>query len=392
MALTYFHNPTSNFSITPQGHLKKKALILVEGIHKDSKKRTHHFDEERLELIANNTNSLFENGTRIPILEDHNKTQSSTIGDLNSIVEVRPITDEDLPDGQFQNLIGKLGIFASDILIKSKKAIQQAAEGLLDTISPGIDIMDNCIREISVTPTPAIVGMRLFHRDDEAKFALTWEEAEEKNEQFDKVKESLNSLHSLFLDLVENITVSNEEEREGSTIEDLLFQAISDYSSRIAQTLNISSGSEDTEESGEESEIDENGNLSPQQQSNNIMRKKYPDAGFQKPKYVAAFSMADMAEFGFLNTAQDAFSKLLKKGKDKAYKFGMNNKLIAKQIDTSVPINAFTSPKLKTVLTKRGKLARNIGIGTAATVGTIGAVKALTPEEKKQNLLSRLGF
>ncbi len=392
MGLSYFHNPTINFSVTSDGHLRKKALILVEGIHKDSKKRTHHFDENRLELIAENTNTLFENGTRIPILEDHNKTQNSTIGDLNSYVEVRSITEDDLPEGKFSNLIGKMGIFASDILIKSKKAIQQATEGLLDTISPGVDIMDNCIREISVTPTPAIAGMRLFHRNDEAKFALTWEEAEESNEQFDKIKESLNSLHSLFLELVENITSSNKEEREGNTIEDLLFQAISDYAVRISGTLNLSQEQDPTSESILEDPMSEEGNLSPQQQSNNIMRKKYPDAGFKRPKYVAAFSMADMAEFGLLNTAQDTFSKLLKKGKTKAYKFGMNKKLLAKEIDTSVKPNAFTGPKLKTVLTKKGKLARNIGLGTVGTVGTIGAVKVLTPEEKRQNLLSKLGF
>jgi hypothetical protein len=392
MGLSYFHNPTINFSVTSDGHLRKKALILVEGIHKDSKKRTHHFDENRLELIAENTNTLFENGTRIPILEDHNKTQNSTIGDLNSYVEVRSITEDDLPEGKFSNLIGKMGIFASDILIKSKKAIQQATEGLLDTISPGVDIMDNCIREISVTPTPAIAGMRLFHRNDEAKFALTWEEAEESNEQFDKIKESLNSLHSLFLELVENITSSNEEEREGNTIEDLLFQAISDYAVRISGTLNLSQEQDPTTQSVLENPMEENGELSPQQQSNNIMRKKYPDAGFKSPKYVAAFSMADMAEFsGALalipgkmygkRTIQDTFQNFLKKGKVKALKFGLKNKLI----EGNPSKTGFN-------LTKRGKLTRNIGLGTVGTAGTIGTVKALTPEEKRQNLLSKLGF
>lgn len=290
--ISYFSQPqNSDFSINPSGHLAKKALILVEGVHRDSKKRTHKFDAERIEKIAENTNALFEKGGRIPLLEDHNKTMGSTIGDLASNVEVREISEDDLPEGKFQHLVGKLGIFADQILIKSKRAIEQAQEDLLNTISAGVDVMDDVIREISVTPTPAIEGMRLFHRGNDANFALTWEQLEQSKENFEEVEEQLKELNKTFAELIENIYKADIEELEGYSHNDLMVQALQEYMMRVATVIGIEEEQDEMEQEQE----------SPQQQANQIMQrtvgKGYPNTGFSNPRYVAAFSMADMADF-----------------------------------------------------------------------------------------------
>lgn len=385
--VSYFTQPiTSDFSVTSQGHLSKKALILVEGIHKDSKKRTHKFDAERIEKIAENTNALFEKGGRIPLLEDHNKSMGSTIGDLASTVEVREITEEDLPEGKFKHLIGKLGIFADQILIKSKRAIEQAQEDLLNTISAGVDVMDDVIREISVTPTPAIEGMRLFHRGDNANFALTWEQLEQSKENFEEVEEQLEELNKTFSELVENIYKADIEELEGYSHNDLLVQALQEYMMRVASVIGI-----EPEEEMEENES------SPQQQANQIMQRQmgkgYPNTGFSNPKYVAAFSMSDMADFYWGQEAlQSAGNWIKKQGMNKGFldvDYTMLGKTGAKKRVFRDSMGKLTqdSSKARTILSDKGRKWKNYGI--AGGVGLGGGYVGSKMFGKKQEVQER---
>lgn len=366
--LSYFSQPqNSNFSMSPSGHLAKRALILVEGIHKDSKKRTHKFDAERIEKIAENTNALFEKGGRIPLLEDHNKTMGSTIGDLASQVEVREITEDDLPEGKFKHLIGKLGIFADQILIKSKRAIEQAQEDLLSTISAGVDVMDDVIREISVTPTPAIEGMRLFHRGDNANFALTWEELEKSKENFEEIEEQLKELNSTFAELVENIYKADIEELEGYSHNDLLIQALQEYVMRVSMVIGV----QQEEEMGEEQ-------VAPQQQANQIMQRQmgkgYPMGAYSKsPKYVAAFSMSEMANFYWGQNALKGVGNWVKKQgmKQGLLDLDKGNLIRGKRIFKTVEGKSTLNPlKAKTILSEKGKKLRNYGLVGTAGLGT----------------------
>jgi hypothetical protein len=317
----------------------------------------------------------------------------STIGDLASHVEVREISEDDLPEGKFQNLIGKLGIFADQILIKSKRAIEQAQEDLLNTISAGVDVMDDVIREISVTPTPAIEGMRLFHRGNDANFALTWEQLESSKENFEEVEEQLKELNKTFAELIENIYKADIEELEGYSHNDLMVQALQEYMMRVASVIGIEEEQEEVEQEQE----------SPQQQANQIMQrnvgKGYPNTGFSNPKYVAAFSMSDMANFNEIkvpevkdlnNFRPNVFKKTGKALRKTGYNLGLLN--IEKVNRLNEQGNAILkggNPLKKRAyrLSKRGMGVAGVGLGLG---GAYLGSKIFNKPEKKQSLLDRL--
>ena len=178
-----------NSEETDDGIIVKKALILAEGSHIDSLGRPHRFSADRIFEIAENTNTWFNQGNRIPWLTDHKKTQWDTIGDLEGQLQVRRITKEDIKDQRVFHLVGKLGIFVDKLVGRGAEVVGKVKDGIISTLSPGLDIETNIIKEISATPTPAIAGMRLFARGtDLANLALSWEEAEA--EKFDDDEES----------------------------------------------------------------------------------------------------------------------------------------------------------------------------------------------------------
>jgi len=169
--------PLLNFSITEDGDeaaLTKSALIFVTGEHKDSMGRVHNFDDSRVLKYVANTNKHLEMGGRLPIQMDHKKTQDFNIGDVESNLYTKIITATDLPKQQFKHLIGRLGVFVDNAVIKSKKAIADVKAGIIGTLSPGLDPMTESFIEVSATPTPAIIGPALFSKDgtEEDNFIL----------------------------------------------------------------------------------------------------------------------------------------------------------------------------------------------------------------------------
>jgi hypothetical protein len=235
--------------------LIKNAIILVEGDWTDNKQRKHVFSKQRLLEIANNTNHLIEQGVRIPILQDHQKTQNSVIGDLEGYVEVRELTSSDLPEGKFKNLLGKLAVFTRNVAIKSKSAIEQFTSGLLETISPGVDINNNVIKEISVTPTPAIPGMRIFSRGNgyisqfNTKKSYTWENLEEENQELDetflKVDESYAKLKVLLTNI---LTLDKEEAEYVGNEQELAQNALMGFVEQVYDMLDLDNISEEDNE------------------------------------------------------------------------------------------------------------------------------------------------
>lgn len=81
--LAYFSGSNLETISESPNKVIKKGLVLIEGTHVDSKKRTHTFSPARIREIVSNSNALFAN-TRIPVLMDHKKEQSSVIGDVES--------------------------------------------------------------------------------------------------------------------------------------------------------------------------------------------------------------------------------------------------------------------------------------------------------------------
>ena len=159
--------PLLNFSLveTEGGDveaLAKAALIFVEGKHKDSMGREHLFDAPRIQKFVQNTNKHLEMGGRLPVQMDHKKTQDFNIGDVESLLYTKVITEDDLPNKKFRHLIGRIGVFADNVVIKSKRAIEDVKARIINTLSPGLDPLTESFIEVSATPTPAIIGPALF--------------------------------------------------------------------------------------------------------------------------------------------------------------------------------------------------------------------------------------
>jgi hypothetical protein len=274
--LTYFAEPeqqlSASFSEIDEGILCKKALVLVAGKHRDNKQRWHEFSEDRLHRIAKNSNAMFQQGTRIPLLKDHNKTQDSVVGDIDSYFEVREITEENLPNPKHKHLIGKLGLFVDNIVVRSKAAIEQAKEGLLSTISPGIDILTDTIREVSFTPTPAIVGLSMFNRynnrhnlayfaeDQQAMLgmqqgnqnnnqsqALSFDELEQEESDLSEIKSNFEDLCAKLWQLTQNVLSLPDEILQGLDKQ----QLVEEITSQFFERYNALIGMDQEEEMGD---------------------------------------------------------------------------------------------------------------------------------------------
>lgn len=222
--------------------LVKRALLMVEGDHIDSAKRHHSFPAARIRRIAANTNAFISKFGRVPWQKDHAKTQDANIGDLEGEVEVRRITPADLPHPNLKHLVGRLGIFTDSLIAKGQDVIEQINAGRIKTLSPGIDTATDIIREISATPTPAIVGLMTFRRgqDREARFtSLTMEEAEVELADMDALKNDAHDLLDLFLKVNEAILTATEDELEGQDPFELQAQAISDFVGRLEELMGV---------------------------------------------------------------------------------------------------------------------------------------------------------
>jgi hypothetical protein len=218
----------------------KKALVLVEGHHEDSMGRPHFFSKDRVLSIAENTNTWFSKGNRIPWLTDHQKTQWSTIGDLDGRLEVRKVRPEDVPG--LPHLVGKLGIFADRLVGKGKDVVQKITDGVISTLSPGLDVAVDVIKEISATPTPAIPGLRIFKRkpSQPAKFALTWDEAEQESWDEDAAYEEASEHFNMWWEMASQISMASDEELQGRDPEQLQVEALEGLMAKLSNTVGLS--------------------------------------------------------------------------------------------------------------------------------------------------------
>jgi len=295
----------------------KKGLVLIEGTHVDSKKRTHTFSPARIREIVSNSNALFAK-TRIPVLMDHKKEQSSVIGDVESQFQCTTINEDNFPGADDKGLTGKLGIFVNQIAIKSGEAIRQLNEGLLNTLSPGIDVVSNAIREISATPNPAIANLSLFKRAEFESDALTFDDLENSDDMLDKIRNQYEDLTNKLWELTETIQTIDEQALNGQSREEVQYQAINDFATRFL-TL-IGSGEEEQDPMMQEA----NGGSYPNQvqgyqaqgqQQNWGMPPNDPNARYASGLPIAAFSMAEMeavnrAEFGLIDGLKSVASSI----------------------------------------------------------------------------------
>lgn len=220
---------------------------MIEGDHYDSQKRPHKFSKQRLLELVKNTNTFLSAGGRIPWQKDHDKTQSANIGDLEGELEVRIITEEDLPNPRLRKLVGKLGAFGQ-LVAKGEDIVAQVMSGRIKTLSPGIDVATNTIKEISATPQPAIVGLSVFKQhENAARFSLTWEDCEAEEMEMDELKEQYEEITDKFWEIATSISSADESILMGEDPAALIEDAIGGLVDRISELLGLTS-EEDTPE------------------------------------------------------------------------------------------------------------------------------------------------
>jgi len=370
--------PVTHFEAQPlsaefkeaDGHIQTSALILVEGEHIDSKQRKHIFSADRIQKIADNTNRLLQMGTRVPFLADHIKAQDKTYGDLDGSIETRVITPEDIGDSRYNHLVGKFGAFANQITIKSRQAIEQYRDKLLSTISPGIDIVSDCIREISATSTPAIVGLRLFKGHDTglATFALSFDELENSDDQVDQVKQQYDELTEDLWLVLASILTATDEALNGQDQSQLMEKALDDFETRLLEVLGVQP---EDEESEQQPTTPVQEDIKAQQSAGmpRTLSQRGSTAQYESSQVLAAFTLDEMeklAEFGIgsaFKTARTALGGVAKKVATEASKTKNMSKL------------GFGISKAKASLSGKGRLKSNLaGIGGAAKAayGTTG--------------------
>lgn len=278
----------------------KKALVMVEGTHIDSNKRKHVFSAERVQRVVENTNRMLASGGRVPWQKDHQKTQDANIGDLEGKLEVRIITERDLPNPRSRHLIGKVGAFASELVAKGADVVQEVVAGRIKTLSPGIDLVTDTIREISATPTPAIVGLSTFRRASSqsyADFALSMEEAMSEQEDEDALKEEFEELGDKFWVVVSSISNAQPEELGDQEPSELLMNAIADYSYLVQELLGLT----------EDQDPNQSGYPGQQQQQQPMAPMQGGMARMNRSEKLALFTMGGLeaAEFGRRRGSKD---------------------------------------------------------------------------------------
>lgn len=287
----------SQLEVQDVDKLVRRGLIFYAGNHTDSKSRGHSFPENRVLEIVENTNRLIEQGQAIPVLKDHNKTVDSACGHIEAPLEARLITKEDLPNPRATSLIGKLGVFCDAVVLKGKDVVSKFVSGAVKTVSPGIDITTNTMRELSLTPVPAIAHLSLYKRGDvaiqNANFAFTFDELEADGAELDQMQEEYEDLTEKLWMLLMNIQTADPDELAQMQADPqmLMEQAISDFTDRL---FGLFGGGEE-----EQPQMQQQPMQSPYQQ-----RQQQPtqQRRFNNGVPLAAFSMAELervAEFGY---------------------------------------------------------------------------------------------
>jgi hypothetical protein len=118
--------------------------------------------------------------------------------------------------------------------------VDKVKQGLGRTISPGISMSDLVIRELSLTPTPAIRGLALYSMN--GNNALTFDEMEHEEGSDEEMREEYDELCEKFYTLMQNILGAPEEALGGTDPYQLLEQAFGDFVERLRLLFQIDDG------------------------------------------------------------------------------------------------------------------------------------------------------
>lgn len=247
--------------------LTKEGLIFYSTLenspHVDSRKVKHDFSPDKIYKLVENTNKHFNmSEVGIPVLTEHKKDVNNVVGFIESPVEARVI-DEEYTKGnpKLKHLLGRVGVFVKDVVIKTPEIIDRMKRGLAKTVSAGIDLDSFSIKELSLVALPAIPNATLFSYHgsknksnmkkiknknllvakgitNESNYALSLEEALNSSQSIEEQREEAMKVFTAFLEVVEDANEIDEEEMASMGIQDaseIIQSAIDDLSARLSE-------------------------------------------------------------------------------------------------------------------------------------------------------------
>jgi len=247
--------------------LTKEGLIFYSTLentpHIDSRKKSHNFPPDKIYQLVENTNKHFDmSEVGIPVLTEHKKDVGNVVGFIESPVEAKVI-DESYTKGnpKLKHLLGRVGVFVKDVVIKTPEIIDRMKRGLAKTVSAGIDLDSFSIKELSLVALPAIPNATLYsyHKDkstpnmkkiknknlliakgvtNESNYSLSIEEALNSAQTLEEQRAEAQKVFDAFLEVIENANEMDEEEMASMGIQDpseIIQSAVEDLGMRLTE-------------------------------------------------------------------------------------------------------------------------------------------------------------
>lgn len=222
--------------------LIKNALVLIEGTHKDNQGIVHEFPPERLFRIAQRTNAAMERGVEVPLMTDHSKALIGSDGELKKLgvfvspIECRVISESDLPNPKMRHLVGKLGAFSK---AKILRRVDDVKSKIINLLSPGVDLAQERLAEVSAVAFPAIHGPALFNAPPVIQ-DLTFTATKDQVEAFGKIRQSLTDAFDIYLQTLQKIDKASPEQLTGFSPEQLKITATDELARELSVRLGLS--------------------------------------------------------------------------------------------------------------------------------------------------------
>ncbi len=204
-----------------------EALAFYAGTHTSSDGKTKEYSSERIELIAQNTAAMIQDGARLQVFKDHEYKTDNVVGTITA-VRSGPIAAKHITDQRFAELIGRTAIFL-ELAVSGKDNVERYNDGRISAVSLGIDLTNNYLFEVSVVPFPALGAAALFEQ-----YGLTIEETELQNADY----EFFHGLHqkiSIFMETIQDIRFADTADKTA-----LNQQAVEDFADRLRKYFGVS--------------------------------------------------------------------------------------------------------------------------------------------------------
>lgn len=237
----------STFTQDSTGCVTKDAILMLEGTLPDSKGVVHTFTAERLEQIAANTNAALEQGVKLPVLLEHEKTALATVGNGNNAeLYVKEVTEEDLNkiNPKAKKLLGKAALFVRNLVIQTPEIVNKVIDGTASSVSMGLDLLTESLKEISLVGIPAWEHASLYHKGTAKFSALTWDDDSTNDDDLEEKEEEYEKLSEQLWGYLRNIYSADEAELKGQDPSKLVDVTLYGFVERVKKLLDLN-GEED---------------------------------------------------------------------------------------------------------------------------------------------------